>query len=85
MMTTVSAFDQQPVIGQHVTGTSTGYRKNGTVAYAATWSGIYLGIRNDAFDGDAMHQFDGGEINGVPQARHSIPVAKFSNRRPVTN
>lgn len=66
-----SRFNDTPVEGERITGVSAG------PGYTARWSGVYLGVRPSEWDGQPVHFFADGEINGVPQSCHAIPVAQF--------
>lgn len=65
------------VVGEPVKGRSVGYhRRTGKVAFDGTWSGVYAGIK-DNVDGERIHYFEGGEINGYPQTAHGFPVEQY--------
>lgn len=59
-------------IGQHVTGTSAWGKKTGTFA------GTYHGVRSSEWDGEPVHFFTDGHINGVPQTTFAFPVEGVS-------
>ena len=64
-----STFDTQPVVGERVTGYGKG------PGYRSTFSGVYVGIKPSEWDGEMMHMFTDGDINGIKQANFGFPVA----------
>ena len=74
----INVFDSKPTIGQFITGYSEG------PWYRATWNGVYVGIKADEDDGEMMHMFIDGDINGIKQPHHGFPVAGSAYNVQVT-
>lgn len=45
--------------------------------YSTPWDGYYVGEEASEHDGEPMHMFRDGHINGIPQAHMGKPVAQF--------
>lgn len=75
-MTHSSRFTSDPVVGQHVTGVSTG-RRGSRVKYTTEWSGVYQGIKSSEWDGTPVHFFSDGVVGTTPQRCFTLPVDRF--------
>lgn len=71
-MRTVSRFDSEPVVGERVSGTS-----EGPDVGISHWRGVYQGVRPSEWDGEPVHVFTDGDINGTPQTCFTLPVDRF--------
>lgn len=81
-MTDAYHFNAEPVIGRRVSGRTEGHHVGSGAPYNATWSGIYLGVVRSDHDGEPMHLFADGEINGIRQSCHGFPAVGRSVTRP---
>lgn len=60
-----------------VEGTSVGRKKNGNLAFVSTWAGAYDSTRPSEHDGEMVHVFTNGHINGALQTVFTLPVGQF--------
>lgn len=85
---TVTTWAETPVVGQRVSYSTTAHRSDGTVDWAATGGGIYLGVLRSEEDGIPMHYFVNGYINDGPQLCHGFPApadAEITDERTPTD
>ena len=75
-MLLITKADQTLTPGAPITGTTVNRRKNGTERVRGTWRGVYVGVEPSAWDGEPMHVFRDGDINGVPQGSFAFPVER---------
>lgn len=61
--------------GIAVEGTTVLRSTKGRDRFRGTWRGTYVGIEPSPHDGEPMHVFRNGDINGIRQGSFAFPVA----------